>query len=110
MIRFLLLTCLVGCANYSTADKVVTGTFVASIAVDWYQTNEALDNCDSYYEANPILGKCGEKVPTYIYFPVTTALILTGSHFLPQKWRSAALGLITGFQANTVYHNFKIMD
>lgn len=106
--RFLILTLLIGCSHYSKADNIVAGTFITANVIDWMQTNEAI-RCGDYREANPIIGSCGENVPTYIYFPVTTTAILIGTYLLPRDWHSPVLGVITGIQVHNVYGNYKVM-
>ena len=102
----LAMTLLVGCAGpnrWTRSDVIMESTFVAATVVDGLQSVAITDGCR---EQNPILGRCGDRVPLGVYIPVTVLLHIGLTWLIPHgTWRTAFLGLSDGLELDTVYAN-----
>lgn len=50
-------------------------------------------------ELNPIVGRCGERVPLAVYVPVGFALHAAVAWMLPPRWRDVFQGLTVATEA-----------
>jgi len=59
------------------------------------------------HEANPIIGRHGERVTPSIYFPAAYALSTALVAELPREWRRLVQGTLIGLECAIVYRNHK---
>lgn len=74
------------------------------LVVDWQQTTDVPMTCT---ELNPIIGKCGERVPVDTYFPVAIGAHLAVGLLLPRRWREIWFATVAGAEASTVWSNYR---
>lgn len=92
---------------FDTKDKLLLGTTVALLAVDWLQTRYIVES-EHFYEKNPILGKNPSKNEVNIYFAAVTAGIVAVSYMLPSDYRKSVLTGVILLQSVTVIKNNSI--
>ena len=85
----LLMVALTGCAagrGWTAANTAMELGFVGEVAVDTYQTERyILPTCA---ELNPLVGRCGERVPLAVYVPVGLVLHAAIAWALPPRLRT----------------------
>lgn len=59
------------------------------------------------HEANPIMGRHGERVSPSVYFPAAYALSTALVAELPREWRRLVQGTLIGLECAIVYRNHK---
>lgn len=80
---------LTGCAagqGWTAANTAMELGFVAEVAIDAYQTSQSI--LPACAELNPIVGRCGERVPLAVYVPVGIALHAAVAWALPPRLRN----------------------
>lgn len=88
-------------------DVALETVFLGALVVDWAQSGKYTASCR---EDNPVIGKCGDRVPLDLYIPLVAVTHAVIGWILPRgAWRSAWLGVTTGLEVDTVYSN-KIVD
>lgn len=100
---FLILT--LGACGWSKGDIARQAAFSTITAVDAYQTVEITRNCN---EINPIIGKCGGRVPLAPYFVTAILGHAILMHVLPDEYRSDAQWLSIGVEGSTVFRNWRL--
>lgn len=113
-IILLLIFSLMGCATWTTGDKVAAGYMLLGKAADFYTTERNHDNHKTWkaHEMNPILGDDPSDTELAIYLPLSAIATLTLAHFIP-KWRKAILyGMGTAnfyfaYKNNKTYHKWE---
>jgi hypothetical protein len=99
--RYLLIGLLLACTpTQRRAALAVTST--TFLAADWAQTANITRDCS---ELNPVLGRCGERVPVHLYFPTIIVGHLALAVLLPE-WSETILGGMAGAEAATVWSNW----
>jgi hypothetical protein len=85
------------------SDIVLEAGFLAATAIDWCQSGRFPRTCR---EDNPVIGRCGERVPLDVYIPISAAAHVALTYLLPRgTWRTAWLGLTVGMEVDVVYGN-----
>lgn len=95
---------LAGCTQWTMSDTVFQGAVVATTAVDWHQSVAIADDCR---ETNEVIGRCGDRVPVNVYFPVIIALEIAAAAALPKPWRRVFQAFVLGVEASTIYSNHR---
>jgi hypothetical protein len=102
-VRALLYLALGSCVGWTARDYATQSTIAALQAVDAYQT-ESITSAGR--ESNPLLGAHGQRVPSFVYFPVVALSNVLVSDVLPHGWwRSSWQDCSVAVQAWTVWHN-----
>lgn len=100
--RALAFVALAGCLSPSQRTTALALASTATLAADWAQTRGITARCT---ELNPVLGRCGERFPVDLYFP----LVILGHLFLaaqlPPPWQEAFLAGMAGVEGATVWRN-----
>ena len=91
-----------GCHSRAVRYGALAGTSTALIAADWVQTTTIVADCD---EKNPFIGRCGERIPPDVWFPLMMAGNLAAGLLLGDVFGQGWFGAVTGGQAATVIHN-----
>jgi hypothetical protein len=95
-----------GCAagqGWTARNTALELAFVGETAVDTYQTaRNILPNCA---ELNPIVGRCGDRVPLAIYIPAGLLLHAAVAWALPPRWRTPFQAISLGFESIAVGSN-----
>jgi len=99
---FVLLFVFAGCA-WTPADRSIMVAYTALNVVDIMQTREIFNNPD-YYELNPLLTE-DNHVALLI---VGNVLLYVIADILPNKYRTAFLGLLTAGKFMVVGNNYRI--
>lgn len=94
-------------ARWSRTDYALEGTFGAELAVDLAQTQGIVANCQEY---NPVIGRCGDRVPPGIYTLAVAVLHAAITAVLPPRARTIFQGITIGVEAHTVYFNELVPD
>lgn len=103
--RWIFFLTLVGCVpRWTRAEIAMQVTSAAVQVVDWQQTTRITGDCR---EGNPIIGMCGERTPTMVFFPLVFIGRLLLADALPHKWRAVFIGATTGYQADAVMTNWE---
>ncbi len=90
-------------AQADNVDIALQLGVTATLLADWHQTRRITANC---LEANPIMGRCGEKLSPDIYFPVAIVAHATLARLLPRPYGRILQGLTIGKQLHTVGRNW----
>ena len=90
------------CAPWTKQDTALELAFAGTAAIDWHQTESITGSC---MELNPMIGRCGDGVPTSIYFPVAIAVHAAISACLPKTWRTVFQAFTVGVEAATIVAN-----
>lgn len=93
--KALLLALLAGCG------PTLAGVSTAAITVDWAQTRTYTPRC---IETNPIIGRCGQRIPPDVYFPLAAAANLATGMALG-KYGPAFWAFVAGVELTTAYFN-----
>lgn len=89
---------------WSAHDVALAVAETAVTSVDWHQTRTTV--APQCWEANPVIGSCGQRVNVDVYFPVMMGLSLLTAALLPDGWmRTTLLATETGVEANAVITN-----
>lgn len=107
MIRTIALTvALAGCGAshaWRASDVALEATFAGELAVDWAQSRRFSRACE---ELNPVVGRCGQRVPLDVYIPVSALLHAVATYLLPAGTiRTTWLGITVGAEADAIYSN-----
>jgi hypothetical protein len=105
---------IVGCATWSTGDKVAAGYMIAGKVADFYTTERNHDNHRTWkaHERNPILGDDPSDTQLAIYFPISTLATLVIAHYIPE-WRKVILysmgttNFYFAYKNNELYHKWE---
>ena len=89
--------------KWDTKDKVMAVTLLTLSTIDVSQTNNSIGK-RGFIELNPVLPKKPSKETIIIGALLLNAAIIGAAHLLP-KYRSANLGVTTGFQVCNVWRN-----
>jgi hypothetical protein len=82
----------------------VTGEL--AIAADMATTFTTVDHCG---ETNPVIGRCGGRVPVTVFFPLVMLVHVGVSVLLPHGWwRTTFQGLTAGGEAHAAYINYVV--
>lgn len=109
-VALLLLTPISQASDWSEADTRREVAYQALLTIDWRQTLDIADKCGhtTYYEQNPILGKCPSKSEVTAYFAAGALVHYGISRALPPKHRKWWQNVTLTLQAGTVAHNASI--
>lgn len=94
--------CRAGAQRWTTTDKIAEGVFAVALSVDYLQTRLITDDC---IETNPVIGKCGERMPIESYFATALLGHALAAHYLPGRLRSLFQGVTIGFAIFTADKN-----
>ena len=100
----LLLVILAGCGGWSKKDTVMELGFAAATTVDWHQTEAITYNCA---ETNPVLGRCGERMPVDAFMPIAMVAHAAISAVIPPRWRTIWQALGIGAEVSTDFENYE---
>jgi hypothetical protein len=92
---------------WTKQQKALFGAFTALHAVDLMQTQYVFDH-DEFYERNPIIRRIhghGGDIAVTGYFVGTWAAIGAACHYMPSKYRTATLWIVTTINLGVVIHN-----
>lgn len=92
-----------GCTHTQRAAALSVAS-TALLVADWQQTTDVHMTCT---EENPIIGKCGERVPVNVYFPVVIGAHLAVGMLLPKRWREIWFATVAGAEGSTVWSNYR---
>ena len=83
--------------KWTLPQKVLYGTYLAALAVDYGQTTYAFSQPDgTFKERNPLLGRNPSQGRINLAFAGSLVGSFAVAHFLPSKWRTPVLaGLAT---------------
>lgn len=102
-IRAVILTILInGCGAWSTGNIAMEGAYGASMVYDWHQTVSITHNCS---EINPVIGRCGDRVPPWAYFPLAMMVHISAVSMLKGGYRTAFQGIFLGIEMSTIFWN-----
>jgi hypothetical protein len=96
---------------WSDEDTAWESAYLATHLVDWGQTRDIANKCDSdtdVYEKNPLLGSCPSTMEVNLYFIGTALLHTSASRMLPVKYRRMFQMGTLGLQLNSVNNNKRI--
>jgi hypothetical protein len=101
----LLLLINVGCKTLDKHDKGLIIALYALCVVDYYQTDQILDE--------PFIGEDNHNISNrqdaaIVIFGGATAVVAVAS-LLPSDWRKYVLGLYTGYRTNVVFENQELL-
>ncbi len=98
---------LAGCAagaGWTARNTALELGFVGETAIDTYQTaHDILPRCA---ELNPIVGRCGDRVPLAVYVPVGLVLHAAIAWALPPRLRTTFQAISLGFEGAAVGLNW----
>lgn len=89
--------------DWTNTDTMLQAGVGVGMLLDYLQTRQITK---AGHEANPIIGKRGERVPPELYFPATFVASLVAAKLLPPEWRHALQGGLIGMQGATVARNW----
>jgi len=74
---------------WSKKDTYWEAAYLTTHLADWGQTLDIARQCESgtYYETNPVMGKCPSAQTVNAYFLATALLHYGAAHMLPPKYR-----------------------
>lgn len=90
------------CHQWSPMNTVAESAFAVEIAIDASQTRFITKDCN---EINPIVGKCGQRVPFYVYLPLAFLTHWAIAAALPPSWRPWFQAVTAGVEGTVVYDN-----
>jgi hypothetical protein len=106
VIHVVVLASLAACVpgrGWSRANTALEATFLAELAVDGAQTEAwILPGCT---ETNPIVGRCGERVPVPLYLAGAAVLHVAVAWLLPGRARDAWQAITIGVEGHVVLQN-----
>jgi hypothetical protein len=88
--------------RWTRRDTAAEVAFGLALVADYLQTRQI---ARSGLEANPVMGRRGERVNPAIYFPAAMALHVVAARSLPQPWRLAFQGVSIGVEGGIVGRN-----
>ncbi|MDH5256795.1 MAG: hypothetical protein OEX07_02265 [Gammaproteobacteria bacterium] len=95
---------------WSKKDTYWETAYLVTHVADWGQTLDISSQCQSgtYYETNPIMGKCPSAQSVNAYF-IGTALLHYGvAHMLPRKYRRMFQAGTMGMELSYITNNASI--
>lgn len=100
----LVLSLLLGCfpQNWSKRDTAFEAVSTVLLTADWFQTQAITERC---IEANPIIGRCGDRVNPNVYFPLVIVTSMVVTRLLNPDLRTPFQAGLIGVQAATVWDN-----
>lgn len=100
-----------GCAagrGWTSTNTALELGFAGELAIDAYQTQTYfLPTCA---ELNPIVGRCGERVPLAVYLPVSFALHVAIAWALPPRARDLFQAFSLGAEGLAITHNWQTIE
>jgi len=85
-------------------DTALQAVLGVGMLGDYLQTRHITDRG---HEANPVIGRHGERVSPSVYFPAAYALSTALVAELPREWRRLVQGTLIGLECAIVYRNHK---
>jgi phosphoribosylformylglycinamidine (FGAM) synthase-like amidotransferase family enzyme len=105
MMKLLLIVALSAC-GFTYRDGIAGGAFATTMVLDAIETRIVEHSCN---EGNPILGRCGEGVSMWLYFPLITAAAVGAVAATPKgDWRMLLEGVLVGVEVKTVVRNYQV--
>jgi hypothetical protein len=92
-------------AGWDKTDRVLLGTALGSIALDWGQTRDIAKHPERFVEHNPILGAHPSVGAVDRYFIVSMAGTVGVAAVLPATYRKWFLGGVTVLETAIVIDN-----
>ncbi len=97
-----------GCAGtfgqgWKRSDTAAHSAFAAELIADGAQTMTYVT--PACIERNPVIGKCGDRLPIPLYIPIVFALGLVSTAAIPPRWRPIVEGILLGYEGGIVYTN-----
>lgn len=100
---FLALTGSVGCQRLSRRDLIIQGAVAVTLAADMVSTMHVTDMCR---EANPVIGRCGERVPVAVFFPLVLVAHTVLTATIPEgTWRTGFQSMTVGVEGHAAFRN-----
>lgn len=94
--------------EWDKTDKVLLGTAVTSLVVDWGQTRYIAKHPDQYHEKNRFLGLRPSTGRVNGYFVASIIGTIGVSMALPSKWRKFWLGGVTVIELSAIRNNLEL--
>ena len=95
---------LTSCGGWSKKDSALELGFAGITTVDWVQSKWIAAACR---EQNPIIGRCGQRVPVDLYFPIAMLVHVSIALILPPTYRTLWQAAYIGAEANQVWGNYR---
>lgn len=105
MVVLLSILLLSGCKTFDKYDKGMILAMYMVSAVDYYQTEQILDD-PNLAESNRSINS--NEDAALVIFGSATAIVAV-AYFLPNEWRKHMLGLYTGYNTKVVIDNQKLL-
>lgn len=93
---------LAACASWTRTEKGLAVAYATETTVDAVQTRSIVNDCA---EVNPLIGRCGDRIPVPVYFPLLDIAVIGAAALMPHGWRTAFLAFMSGQEADVVYVN-----
>jgi hypothetical protein len=94
--------------SWTTREKVLEGTYLGLVLVDWGQTLYIADHPDEYFEHNKILGQHPSRGEVNTYFTTLMVTHIVIADVLNHKWREPFQWVSIILAIRTVNHNHSI--
>ncbi len=114
IVRFAIISCFIFASSsaqaWSKKDTYWQAAYFATHLADWGQTLDIAGQCESgsYYETNPILGKCPSAQTVNAYFLGTALLHYGAAKMLPRKYRRMFQAGTIGMELSYISNNASI--
>ncbi|HFE37957.1 MAG TPA: hypothetical protein ENK06_06005 [Gammaproteobacteria bacterium] len=111
LLVILSLFCASSAANaWSKKDTYWQSAYFLTHLADWGQTLDIANQCSSgsYYETNPVMGKCPSAQTVNAYFAATALIHYGVAHMLPPKYRRMFQIGTMGMQLSYIANNASI--
>jgi len=95
---------------WTKKDTYWEAAYFATHIADWGQTLDISSQCQSgtYYETNPVMGKCPSAQTVNAYFIGTALLHYGAAHMLPRKYRRMFQAGTIGMELSYITNNASI--
>ncbi len=99
-----------GANAWSKKDTYWEVAYLTTHLTDWGQTLDIASQCGSgtYYETNPVMGRCPSAQTVNAYFAATALLHYGVAHALPPKYRRMFQAGTIGMQLSYIANNASI--
>lgn len=88
--------------GWDHTNTAMEAAFVGELTVDALETGGIVGACQEY---NPIIGRCGDRLPYGVYIPLVGLLHVAAALVLPPRWRDGFQAATLGVEGHVVYIN-----